>query len=71
MNESFEISVEISAGKKYFDVKPENGGYSLIESGSIAAVIKQKNGRWTFTTGSYNEHDAQIIGKLIDSHKPD
>ena len=71
MNESFEISAEISSGKKTFNVKSENGGYSLIESGSIAALIKQKNGRWTFTTGSYTEQDAQIIGKLIDNRKSD
>lgn len=69
MNEDFEINTEISAGKKTFKVAFENDGYTLFESGSIAAVIKQKDGKWTFTTGSYSEEDAEIIGKLIENNK--
>ena len=65
MDEPFEIEANISAGKKFFKVVSENDGYTLLESGSIAAVIKQKDGRWEFTTGSYAQSDADLIGGLI------
>ena len=65
MNKYLEIDVNISAGKKSFKVECENGGYTLIESGSIVGEIKQKEGKWTITKGSYNEADAEIIGTLI------
>lgn len=70
MNHPFEINTEISSGRKTFEVTYENNAYTLVESGSIAAVIKQKEGLWTFTKGSYNQHDAEIIGKLIEQHSP-
>jgi hypothetical protein len=69
MNGAFEIEVEISAGKKKFKVVSENAGYTLIESGSIVAVLKKNDQSWEFTTGSYNEHDAALIGSIIESHK--
>jgi hypothetical protein len=67
MNE-FEINTEISAGKKAFKVVSENEGYTLMESGSIVAVIKKKEGNWTFTQGSYSEEDAKTVGKLIEQN---
>ncbi len=65
MDNLLEINVDISAGKKTFKVEQENGGYTLIESGSIVAEIKHKEGKWMITKGSYNEADAELIGKLI------
>lgn len=61
----FDISIEISAGKKDLTVIPEDGGYTLQESGSIVAVIKQREGNWQFTKGSYSENDAAAIGAII------
>jgi hypothetical protein len=52
MDNLLEINAEISAGKKTFKVEEENGGYTLIESGSIAAEIKHKDGKWVITKGS-------------------
>lgn len=69
MEELFEINTELSTGKKTFKVVAENDGYTLMESGSIAAVIKNNAGEWTFTTGSYNMDDAKIIGQLIENQK--
>ena len=66
--EDFEISTELSAGKKDFKVVFENLRYTLIESGSIVAVIKQQDDHWTFTQGSYTEEDAKIVGNLIEQH---
>ena len=66
MDNLLEINADISAGKKTFKVEFENDGYTLIESGSIAAEIKQKDGKWTITKGSYSEADAETIGKLIE-----
>jgi hypothetical protein len=71
MNEEFEIEVEISAGKKKFKVVNENTGYTLIESGSIVAVLKKNDQGWEFTTGSYSKHDAARIGNIIEGHKPE
>jgi hypothetical protein len=69
MNEAFELEAQLSAGKKSFKVISENGAYTLIESGSIAAVIKQNDDNWVFTTGSYDAGDAEIIGKLIEQNE--
>jgi hydrogenase maturation factor len=68
MNEELEINTDISSGKKTFKVVFENDAYTLIESGSIAAVLKQKDGKWIFTTGSYSEDDAEIIGRMIENN---
>lgn len=68
MEESFEIETEISAGKKNLTVIHENDAYTLIESGSIVAIIEQKEGIWSFSRGSYNEKDAEIIGRLIEQN---
>lgn len=65
MAETFDLEIEISAGKKDFTVVPENDAYTLMESGSIVAVIKRKEGEWQFTTGSYSEEDAKLIGEKI------
>jgi hypothetical protein len=71
MAETFDLEIDISAGKKSLTVVPENDAYTLLESGSIVAVIKQKEGEWQFTTGSYSEEDAKLIGKKIQqSEKP-
>ncbi|HEY0054221.1 MAG TPA: hypothetical protein VGB63_02595 [Pedobacter sp.] len=69
MDNLLEINVDISAGKKTFKVEQENGGYTLMESGSIAAEIKRKDGKWVVTKGSYNEADAEIIGSLIEESR--
>ena len=67
--EPFKINTEISAGKKEFEVLFENHAYTLVESGSIAAVIKCKDNKWLFTKGSYSEEDAEIIGNLISQNR--
>ena len=69
MNNAIKISTQISAGKKDFDVVPENDGYTLFESGSIVAVLKCKENGWEFTQGSYNENDARILGDLIKNQE--
>ena len=66
MEKQFDLDVEISAGKKEFTVVPENEGFTLMEAGSIVAVLKQKDGEWVFTTGSYSPEDAALIGNLIE-----
>ncbi|WP_207534301.1 hypothetical protein [Desertivirga arenae] len=65
MADTFNLEIEISAGKKSFTVVPENDAYTLMESGSIVAVLKQKEGAWVFTTGSYSEEDAKLVGEKI------
>lgn len=65
VKEPFNITIGISAGKKELTVFPEEDRYTLKESGSIVAVIKQNEGRWQFTTGSYTNEDAQKIGAAI------
>ncbi|WP_207421022.1 hypothetical protein [Desertivirga brevis] len=65
MAETFDLEIEISAGKKSFTIIPENDVFTLMESGSIVAILKQKEGEWQFTTGSYSEEDAKLIGRKI------
>ncbi len=69
MEESFDISIKLSAGQKDFTVLPEDNGYTLKESGSIVAVLKEQEGRWVFVKGSYTESDAQQVGELIRQRK--
>ena len=63
--EPFELEIELSAGKKSFTVIPENNAFTLMESGSIVAVVKKDDNSWKFTKGSYSEDDAEKIGKRI------
>jgi len=67
MAEPFDLEIEISAGKKSFTIIPENEAYTIMESGSIVAVLKQVDKGWTFTKGSYSEDDAKKIGERISS----
>lgn len=66
MTHDFDLQAELSAGKKIFKVVFENDGYTLIESGSIAAIIKNNGNGWKFTSGSYTDEDAKLVGKLIE-----
>ena len=67
--EPFDLNIEISAGKKDFTVLHENGAYTLKESGSIVAVIKEKDKKWHISTGSYSDDDVEMIGRAIKEHE--
>ena len=62
-----EIDIEISAGKKTFKIEEENSAYTLFESGSIVARLKQTENGWEFTTGSYTKEDAEKVGRAISN----
>ena len=65
MEKQLELEIELSAGKKTFKVEQKNAVYTLIESGSIAASLKQTDGRWELVTGSYTPEDAEKVGRAI------
>jgi len=67
MTEPFDLEIEISAGKKSFTIIPENEAYTIMESGSIVAVLKQGDEGWKFTKGSYSEDDARLLGDKISA----
>ena len=65
MKKEFEIKANLKAGNKQFTVIAENNTITLLESGSIAAVIKETQEGWKLSTGSYNESDVGKIGEQI------
>ncbi|WP_207428839.1 hypothetical protein [Pedobacter sp. SYSU D00535] len=65
MKKEFDLEIELEAGKKAFTVVSENESYTLIESGSIVAMIKETAEGWKTQKGSYSDSDVAKIGEKI------